>query len=248
MTIVLSAFALTSAWAIWWTWRRRFEAEQHATRARLEADSNRELADAGRAASDLAHDLGNLVAILHLNLQQLDWHSREMARETVQDVQNASIAMYQVFEQWRGGVGQLELPSSALFLQTLASLLGRTGLEVDLRIDSPLPYDGSDEDVVRVLENLLLNAGREAVRARDPRVAVEMTAKHIRISNRVFDAELLDERIDDCARDEEGTTGRGLSIARRAAARVGWRIVHTVVDDRVTFLVRPVTPSLSSPR
>ena len=239
MTIVLSAFALTSAWAIWWTWRRRFEAEQRAAGARLEAESNRELADAGRAASDLAHDLGNLIAILHLNLQQLDWHSREAARETVQDVQNASIAMYQVFEQWRGGAGQLELPSSALFLQTLASLLGRTGLDVELRVESTLHYEGSDEDVVRVLENLLLNAGREAVRARDPHVAVEMTREHIRISNRVLEADQLEQRLGGDAVSQEGTTGRGLSIARSAAARVGWRIVHTVVDERVTFIVRP---------
>ena len=237
-TYVLSSFALMSAWAIWWTWSRRFEADQHATRARNEADANRELAAAGRAAGDLAHDLGNLVAIVHLNLQQIDWHGREMARETVRDVQHATLAMYQVFQQWRGQKGKLSTPSSALFLQTLCSLLGRTGLEVELQIDAPLSYDGSDEDVVRVLENVLLNAGREAVRARDPRVSVEMTAAHVRIECPVRDVERLEARIHEDQNGYEGFTGRGLTIARRAAARVGWRIVHAVEEEHVVFLIR----------
>lgn len=239
MTFVLSGFALIGAWAIWWTWRGRFEAETIARHALAEAESNRELADAGRAASDLAHDLGNLVAIMHLNVQQLDGQGRELAEDVVRDVQHACIAMYQVLEQWRGGRGQLAVPSSAVFLRTLSSLLGRTGLDVALRIDTPLAHDGSDEDVVRVLENLLLNAGREAVRARDPHVEVEMTAEHIRISNRVRDPDRLDERIYEEGTSYEGSTGRGLAIARAAASRVGWRVGHAVDGDRVTFRVEP---------
>jgi hypothetical protein len=238
--IVVSTFALMSAWAIFWMWTRLYEAEQRAERARREADANRELAAAGRAAADLAHDLGNLVAILHLNLQQLDWHGREAAREMVRDVQNATFAMYRMFEQWRGRAGRLPLPSSALFLETLCSLLGRTGLDVRLHVVATMPYAGSDEDVVRVLENLLLSAGREAVRARDPQVEVEMTAEQLRIRARVREPELLDTRIHEEGTSYEGSTGRGLTIARQAASRIGWRIVHTLEGERVTFLVKPV--------
>ncbi len=238
--IVTSSFALLSAWAIWWTWRKRFEAEAVAEQARKEAHANRELADAGRAARDLAHDLGNLVAILHLNLQQLDWSEREKARETVRDVQLAALAVHRMFAAWRGGEQRGPDGSSAVLLTTLCGLVGRTGLEIESRVHAPLPFRGSDEDVVRVLENLLLSAGREAIRAGDPRVEVEMSAEQLRIASRMRDPERLEERIYEQGESFEGSTGRGLTLARQAAGRVGWRLVHALGDDRVTFIVRPL--------
>jgi hypothetical protein len=235
--IVTSSFALLSAWAIWWTWQKRSEAERSAARARREAQVNRELADAGRAARDLAHDLGNLVAILHINLNHVDWSERERARETVRDVQHAALSMYRILDSWRGKQRDAPPGSSAVHLTTLCDLVGRTGIEIDTRVEEPLAFDGRDEDVVRVFENLLLSAGREAIRAGDPRVEVEMRADRLRIVSRIRDAERLEERIDED--DGSFSTGRGLELAREAAARVGWRIVHTVDDQRVALLVRP---------
>lgn len=208
--------------------------------ARREMRASRELADAGRAARDLAHDLGNLVAVLHLNLQQLDWDEREKARQTVDDVQQAALAVYRMFAEWRGGGRRAPPGSSAVLLTTLSGLLGRTGIEIVPRIDSALPFVGRDEDVVRVLENLLLAASREAIRAGDPRVVVEMTSEQLRIESRIREPERLEQRIYEEGGSFEGSTGRGLTIAREAAARVRWHIVHAVDQEGVAFVVRPL--------
>lgn len=237
--IVLSSLAVSSAAAIWWTWRGRFVAERRADLAQKEASANRELADAGRAADDLAHDLGNLVAVLHLNLHVLDWSEREKAREAALDVQTAAFAVYRMFAAWRGERTESAAGSSAFLLTTLCSLVSRTGIHIEPRIEAPLAFEGVDEDVVRVLENLLITASREAIRAGEPHVDVEMSADALRIANRVLEPERLDERIEQQAAGPEGWTGRSVTIAREAAARVGWRIVHAVDEERMTFVVRP---------
>ena len=244
-TIVTSSFALLSAGAIWWSWRKRFEAEALAESARLEARENRELADAGRSARALAHDLGNLVAILHLNLQQLDCSEQEKARETVEDVQRAALAVHRMFAGWRSGKTRASSGSSAVMLTTLCGLVSRTGIEIESRVQGSLPFEGADEDVVRVLENLLLSAGREAIRAGDPRVEVNMSDDQLRVVSRIRDAERLDERIHEGGRSFQFSTGRGLELAREAASRVGWRLVHAVDDERVTFVVRPAVMSVT---
>lgn len=244
--IVLSSLALSSAAAIWWTWRRRFEAERRAEEAQRQASANRELADAGRAADELAHDLGNLVAVLHVNLHDLDWSERERAREAVRDVQTAALAMYTMLSAWRGGEGaEVSGGSSALLLTTLCSLVGRTGIEIEPRVEAALPFDGSEDDVVRVLENLLITASREAIRAGQPRIDVRMSASELRIENRIRDPETLEERMLEVARGRQGWSARGSAIARAAAARVGWNIVHAVDAERMTFVVSPVRPSPS---
>lgn len=240
--IVLSSLALSSAAAIWWTWRRRFEAEQRAELALREASANRELADAGRAAEELAHDLGNLVAVLHLNLHDLDWSQRERAREAVRDLQTAALAVYTMFSAWRGESERASIGSSAFLLTTLCSLIGRTGIDIEPRVEAALPFDGSDDDVVRVFEHLLVTASREAIRAGDPRVDVEMSAGALRIEHRIADPHALEERMREVARGRQGWTARSLTIARAAAARVGWRIVHALGEERMTVLVQPIPP------
>lgn len=203
--------------------------------AQREASANLELANAGRAAHDLAHDLGNLVAILHLNLHDFEWNERENARAAVRDVQAAALAMYGMFAAWRGESARSAAGSSAFLLTTLCSLVSRTGVTVEPRIEAPLAFEGADDDVVRVLENLLITACRQAIRAGDPRVHVEMSAGELRISTR------LPERPEEqpSAEARAGRAARGVTIARQAAARVGWRIVQTVDDERTTFVVRP---------
>jgi len=207
MTVVLSSIALVSAWAIWWSWRKRYQTEQR--------------------ARDLAHELGNLMAILHLNVQQLDPHGRTAPDDLVRDIENASIAIYRVFDRWRGRQAQLELPTSDHLLRSLCGLLGRVGLEVRTRIVAPLPHRGDDEEMVRVLQSLLFDAGREAVRARDPRVEVEMTATELRIESPVR------------ASTGEPTLETGVNSAREAAARIGWRIDRALEGERAIVRVKP---------
>lgn len=243
--IVLSSVAMLTAWAMWWTWRQRFLSEQLANRARQEARANRELVAAGRAARDLAHDLGNLVAVLHLNLQQLehDWDEREKARERVRDVQKAAIAMYDRFGEWGRDTGRAQPGSSAMLLSTLCGLVRRTGLTVEPEIEAPMPFSGEEEDMVRVLENLLIAASRESIRAGQPRIEVHMARDQLRIATRIEDAAQLEDRIYEEGACFEGSVGRGITIARQAAARIGWRILHTVEDDQLTFMVLPVDRS-----
>ncbi|MCZ7685729.1 MAG: hypothetical protein M5U28_45880 [Sandaracinaceae bacterium] len=96
--------------------------------------------------------------------------------------------------------------------------------------------------MVRVFEHLLVTASREAIRAGDPRVDVEMSAGALRIEHRIADPHALEERMREVARGRQGWTARSLTIARAAAARVGWRIVHALGEERMTVLVQPIPP------
>lgn len=238
--LALSCFALLSAWAIWWTWRGRYQAERLADQARTEASANRELANAARDARDLAHDLGNLVAVIHLNLQELesDWDEREKARERVQDVQKAAIAMYERFGEWGRRTRDRRAGSSAVVLGSLCGLVRRTGVHVEVWVVAPLPFQGPEKDMVRVLENLLIAASRESIRAGSPTLDVEMTREQLRIVGQVSDPEHLDERLYEEGGSFDGTIGRGLELAHAAAERIGWRIFYTVEDERLSFVVR----------
>ena len=235
---VLSSFAVTTAWAIWWMWRRRYDAEERARRADAEASAKRELADFGRAAHSLAHDLGNLLALVHIGASAAALLERQQAREALTDVKEAARSAYRIFEQWRGAESPSSDESAAAFATTLCGLLRRTGLRVEARIEGAPRFDGADADAACVLENLLLNAAREAVLAGRPRIDLAMNEREIRIENPIRDAERLDERIYEEGVSFEGSSGRGLTMAREAGQRIGWRIVHAVTDDSVTFLVR----------
>lgn len=236
--MVMSTFAVTTAWAIWWMWRMRYAAEESARRAHAEASARRELADLGRAAHDLAHDLGNLLALVHINASAAELLERQQAREALAQVKEAARSAYRMFEQWRGSGSASSDESAAVLVTTLCGLLRRTGLRVETRVEGAPGFDGPDADAVCVLENLLLNAAREAVLAGQPHIGITMTDREIRITNPIRDAERLDERIYEEGVSFEGSSGRGLTIAREAGDRIGWRIVHAVTDDRVTFVVR----------
>jgi signal transduction histidine kinase len=223
---------------MWWTWRKRYAAELRAERADREASARAELADLGRAAHALAHDLGNLLALVHINASAAELLERQQAREALVQVKEAARSAYRMFEQWRGTGAPSSPESAAVLVTTLCGLLRRTGLRVETRIEGAPRFDGNDADAVCALENLLLNAAREAIRAGQPEIQVAVTDAQIRITNPVRDAEHLDERIYEEGVSFEGSTGRGLTIARAAAERVGWRIFHAVSDDRVTFVIQ----------
>lgn len=230
MELVLGSIALVSACGFFWCWHKRAEAERRAAEARREAQSVAELADAGRAARDLAHDLGNLIGILHLNVQQLDPSGRPVAPDLVEDIHSASLAIYRVFEQWRGRDAQLEPPTTDGLLRSLAGLLGRTGVDVELRIDAPLGYRGESADLVRVLQSLVLEASRQAVRARDPRLTVEMTADELRIEGPAPEREGESSSAEEIDRERNRIRG--------AAERIGWRIDRALEEERAIVRVR----------
>ncbi|HJL18084.1 MAG TPA: ATP-binding protein [Sandaracinaceae bacterium LLY-WYZ-13_1] len=163
---------------------------------------------------------------------------RQQAREALAQVKDAARSAYRMFEQWRGTGAASSQESAAVLVTTLCGLLRRTGVRVETRIEGVLPFDGHDADAVCVLENLLLNAGREAILAGRPEIQVLLTEAQIRITNPVRDAEQLDERIYEEGVSYEGSTGRGLTIARESAERIGWRLMHAVSNDRVTFVLR----------
>ena len=116
------------------------------------------------------------------------------------------------------------------------ALLRSQKTPIHLEVTGVLHYGGADIDALRVVQNLLVNAVREAARA-EGEVRVELADGVLRITNPVahgVPARLWEEGVSGAS-----STGLGLTIARDAARKIGWQLRHELDGSRVSFVVTP---------
>ncbi len=229
---LLALFALGTGTALFWTWRKRWAAER---RAREQAA----LAEVGRNLEELAHDLANLVGLLHLNLRMAPIVDDADREEVLADLGHSAEMVYAMFKRIRGTAADMEGTSSERILETLTHLVRRTGVDVEVAVEAPLETGGPPLAFLRLAENLLMNAAREATLAGDPRIEVRMTEHALEISNAIrTGAGSLDDSIYESGVSRSDSSGRGLAIAKASADALGCELSHRVEGDRVTFAVR----------
>lgn len=233
-TLLFSTFGLMLGLLVWWTWRQRELARQQT--AMMET-----LAEVGKTAKGIAHDLDSLVGNLRMNLQLAHQLPPSDAQESLADAEKAAEGAAQLVQALRGRAGTKGgAPGSACrVLELAAGLLRCIGAPVETRIEGDLDYAGSEVDALRVIQNLLLNAVREAREIPGGQVLAELRSGSLRVTNPVRIGGQLDDRIYESGVSHSGSTGQGLGIALQAAARVGWTLRHEIGSGAVTFIVEP---------
>lgn len=109
---------------------------------------------------------------------------------------------------------------------------------IDLEVQGDLPHGGQADGVVRLVQNLLINAVRETQRAGGG-VAICLRDGELTVSNRVCDACVMDESIYERGVSGADSSGVGLAIARQMATQIGWELDHRVEGEHVTFRTGP---------
>ena len=227
-TLLATTVALLLGGAAYLTWRQR-------ETARKEADLNRKLAEIGESVDALAHDLGNLLQVLDFSvLKASEAEDEEERLKVLSDLGMAMGSAKAMLSALRMRTGAQKKPVGSVegIVRLTASLLRRAGNRVEIDVGGDMRYDGPDVPVIRIIQNLLFNAVREASSVTHGRVKVEIQPDRLTIVNPVRDPADLDERIYLPGRSGVGSSGSGLAIAREAAEDLGWTISHEVVSDR----------------
>ena len=235
MTLAAITFALFASllgFAIWWVWQQR-------ELARKQAEMNAELARLGQTVRSVAHDLDNLFAIVLANLSSAESLPPHEMKEMLSDVERAATSASRLVRAMRGAKAAPHgMGSTEPILRLVVALLQRdVSIVVDVRGD--MPFRGSDSDALRVIQNLLVNAMREAKTIPGSSIDVTLDRTELRITNEVRDPTFLTDHIYRPGVTGRGSSGLGLAIARDAAAAIGWSIRHEVSGGRVTFVVSP---------
>jgi signal transduction histidine kinase len=232
--LVFTAFALILAGSAWWTWKERQD-------ALARAQASAELAALGVGVHSIAHDLQNLFTVIVSNLASVSQLSPDEQHEALRDVEAAARSASVLVQAMRGNAPNSPgRPGSAEGVVRLTvALLRGNGVPIDLQIDGDLTYMGQDADAVRLVQNLLFNAVREASHISRARVRVELDRRGLRVRNPVRDPSQLDSRIYEEGVSHSGSSGKGLAIARRAAEQLSWVLRHEVHGMDVVFYVEP---------
>jgi hypothetical protein len=111
---------------------------------------------------------------------------------------------------------------------------------IELLVDGDFRYRGTDVDALRIVQNLLINAVREAQQVRLGKVTVRLDADSLRITNPIRKGLHLPASIWDPGVSLWGSTGVGLSVVRDTATRIGLAVSHDATEDEVTFVLSPI--------
>lgn len=228
------AFAMVAALlfgiVLWWVWMLR---EEELLLVRRQT----ELASLGRGVRGIAHDLGNLLTAVLPNLQAAKKASSNELGNVLADVDTAARAAVTLVNAMQGKrTVEGESASAEGVVRLMVALAWRAGRRSRLVVSGVLLYSGERLDVMRVVQNLLDNAVREAA-ACGGCVHVELLEGELRVTNPLRFPERLDDAIYREGVSHNGSSGLGLAIAVQAAARLGWRVHHEVVGRQVTFVV-----------
>lgn len=227
---IFTVFGLLLGAVTWWSWKQRRHAEQQAA-------TSAELAGLGREVRGIAHDLSNLLTVIGPNLRSAI-ESREVETEILEDVERATGAAQSLLNVIRGKPRDVSAPTSIEgMVRFVAALLKREFPEIYVKVDGELRFLGTDSDALQVVQNLVLNAVREASKIPGAQVRIHLSDGALRITNPVRAPSLLDANIYDERVSHSGSSGLGLGIARAAAARLGWTLRHEVSGERVSFVI-----------
>lgn len=228
---LLALFAVATAGALVWTWRERWLAERRAAERARHAAIQR--------VDDLAHDLSNLIGLIQINAVMASSVADEERDAVFDDLRHSAALLRGLFNELRGSLGNDgEDPSCEHVVRTLAGLIERTGVETRIEVDESFDLAGAAPiDFLRLTENLLVNAAREAARSGEPEVWLRMSSARVEVRNRLRDSSTVDPRIYESGVSRVGSTGRGLAIARASAEALDCALRHEVDGRYVCFTV-----------
>jgi len=228
--MLFTAFGVLLGGFAFWTWQQRQQAER-------QARMNEQLALLGKEVRSIAHDMNQLFSVMIPNLQVARDASPEELPEVLRSIERAAETANTLVQALKGGRHDPTGRTSAEGIVRLAiALLRSQETPIHLEVRGVLHYRGADIDALRVVQNLLFNAVREAARA-EGEVRVELSDGVLRMTNPVASgvpARLWEEGV-----SGGGSSGLGLTIASDAATKIGWRLRHELEENRVSFVVTP---------
>jgi len=239
--LIFTLFALLLGALVWWMWQQR-------ELARRQSETTAELAALGKGIRALAHDLRLNLEMIVATTQRARLTTPGELPEVLGGLEQAARGAVELVRTL-GGEPQAEaaqVASAEGVVRLGVILLRSAGVPLELHTTGTLRFLGPDSDALRVVQNLLSNAVREAAWIAGGHVRIEIGDGRLLISNPVRDPALLDDRIYQEGVSYAGSAGVGLSTATQAAARVGWSLRHEVRDGEVCFFVEERAEALES--
>jgi signal transduction histidine kinase len=193
----------------------------------------------------IGHDLSNLLSSMTVGLKDAPNYPDEELLRLIDDVGQAASSAAKLLEAVRGrnaAVAQGGLRSTETVARLGISLIRPEYPHFQFMMTGDFDHGGTTEDALRIVQNLLFNAVREAKSIGGKSmimIKVHVDDRSLRITNMVRDPALLDERIWQLGTSHHDSSGVGLASVREVAAQIGWSVRHEVVGNEVTFIVEP---------
>ena len=200
------------------------------------------------ALDGVTHDLQNLFHAILLRLGEASHLPPDDLAEVLAEVQDAMHVASTMVRAMNGEAGMRG--AGVVSLEGIVRLLARVhrAPDVPVHVSSRAPFvfaGACYADALHVVQNLLVNAVREARLARGGGVRVVVDRGGLRVTNAVRPGARLDDSIYERGVSFSGSTGHGLHVARAAAARLGWTLHHERHGGAVTFVVAPASPRVA---
>jgi signal transduction histidine kinase len=229
--ILFSAFGLLLGGLAFWMWQQRQQAER-------QARMNEQLATMGREVRSIAHDMNQLFSVILPNLQVARDASPDELPDVLRSIERAAETANTLLQALKGHArtDPKGRASAEGIVRLAIAMLRSQKTPIHLEIVGVLHYCGADIDALRVVQNLLFNAVREAARS-EGEVHVELSDDMLRVTNPLDRA--LPARLWEAGVSGGSSSGLGLSIARDAASKLGWRVRHELNGKEVSFVVTP---------
>ncbi len=194
--------------------------------------------------ADIAHELRTPLAVQRANLEALEDGVYPLNQEALKPLREQNELLIRLVEDLRtlslADAGELELHKRSVDLLELTHLtaksfepaLAKNAIAIQVRRIGELPRVNADPDrIQQILHNLLQNALRYTPAGKSIDIELQLEGKEIRLDVRDHGAGIPPEALDliferfyraDCSREREsGSTGLGLTIARKLAEAHG---------------------------
>lgn len=231
---ILTSIAVGFVWVLWHLWRSR---QTELARA----ERNAELAQLSSTMTGISHDLQNLIGSIRNNLSLAATLRPDDLQDLIGDMERAATSASKLVQAARSSTTPAVSTRSIEGVTRLGvALLRGEGIGVVLQVDGDFQYRGNDLDALRIVQNLLFNAVREARHVRGGKVTVHLEDTALHITNPTRRGLALPSSIWEPGVSLSGSTGVGLTVVREAAQRIGCAITHESSDEQVSFVLRPL--------
>jgi len=231
---ILTSIGIGFVWVLWLLWRSR---QSELARA----ERNEDLAQLSQTMTGISHDLQNLINSIQNNLSLAATLKPEDLLDLIGDMERAAQSASKLVQAARSSTAPVPSVRSMEGITRLGVALMRSeGTGILLKVEGDFQYRGTDLDALRIVQNLLANAVREARGVPGGKVTVRLDQEALQITNPTRAGQALPAAIWEAGVSLWGSTGVGLSVVREAAERIGCAVTHDTADDHVTFMIRPV--------
>ncbi len=231
---ILTSIAVGFVWIVWHLWKSR-----HTESVR--ASQNAELAQLSRTMTGISHDLQNLINSIQNNLPLAATLKADDLKVLIDDMERAARSASKLVEAARAPTTPLvSLRSMEGTARLGVALMRGEEVPVALQVEGDFEYRGSDTDALRIVQNLLLNAVREAKDVPGGKVIVRLDRESLRVTNSTRTGVALPASIWEPGVSFRGSSGVGLAVVREAAGRIGCAVSDDSCEGQVTFVLRPL--------